>query len=71
MEQSEAFLARDRELNAAYADDGNPKMKAADREKARKTKWLKELIRFQRKDEEGRILKGCEWRILRRKVSPK
>lgn len=71
MEQSEAFLARDNELNAAYADDGNPKMKAADRERARKGKWLKELIRFQRKDQEGRILKGCEWRILRRKVTPK
>lgn len=71
MEQSEAFLARDRELNSAYADDGNPKMKAADRERVRKNKWLKELIRFQHKDGEGRILKGCEWRILRRKVSPK
>lgn len=71
MEQSEAFLARDRELNAAYAEDGNPKMKAQDRERARKSQWLKELIRFQRKDSEGRILKGCEWRIVRRKISPR
>ena len=71
MEQSDAFLARDRELNSAYAEDGKPKMKAADREKRRKREWLKELIRIQRKDGEGRILKGCEWRILRKKVTPK
>ena len=71
MEQSDAFLKRDRELNAAYADDKDPKIKAQDRERRRKAKWLKELIRFQRKDSEGRILKGCEWRVLRRKLSPR
>ena len=64
-------LDRDKELNAVFDENAKPKMRAADREKARKRKWLAEMIKIVRMDSEGEIPVGCEWRVVRRKVTRK
>ena len=68
MEAQLGRFDRDRELNVLFEDE-NPKMKAVDRERRRKTKWLSELITFIRMDFNGNIPKNCEWRVIRKKVS--
>ena len=68
MEAQLGRFDRDKELNGLFEDE-NPKMKAVDRERRRKTKWLAELITFIRMDKDGNIPKGCEWRVVRKRVS--
>lgn len=68
MEAQIGKFDRDKELNSLFQDE-NPKMKAVDRERRRKTKWLAELITFIRMDFDGTIPKGCEWRVVRKKIS--
>ena len=49
--------------------NGDPTVRAIDRDRARKKAWMKDLIRIQRLDDDGRLQKGCEWRIARRRLT--
>jgi hypothetical protein len=62
---------RDKELNALLSEENKPKIRAGNKEQARKRKWLAEVIVFRRTDESGFVPMGCEWRVERRKLRRK
>ena len=64
------MLNRDEELNNLINSKSKvEKSKDRDARAAGKNKWLSQIIVMKLKDSEGNIRPGCEWKVMRRKLS--
>lgn len=65
-------MNRDEELNSLLNQQNDREtVKAADRDRNNKKKWLSEIIVIRLKDAEGIVRPGCEFKVQRRKLNEK
>jgi len=71
MNTLESFVQNDSELRSVFQEGGNGRMQERDnlRNATKKNAFLNNLIHIKLLDPEGNLLDGCEWKVVRKRIS--